>query len=83
MKEVGINAIRVPVGYWMVEELVDASEHFPRGGLAFMDRLAEWAASRDMYVDLDLHGAPMSQETHQPFTGQVRPPYRIAVTRTC
>ena len=72
MKEYGLNAVRVPVGYWMIEELVDASEHFPRGGLEYMDRLAGWAASRDMYVTLDLHGAPMSQEIHQPFTGQVR-----------
>ncbi|KAL5410855.1 hypothetical protein PMIN04_010490 [Paraphaeosphaeria minitans] len=72
MKEYGINAVRVPVGYWMVEELVDQSEHFPRGGLEYLDRLAGWAASRDMYVDLDLHGAPYSQEIHQPFTGQVR-----------
>ncbi|KAL5392764.1 hypothetical protein DPSP01_000464 [Paraphaeosphaeria sporulosa] len=70
MKEYGINAIRVPVGYWMVEELVDQSEHFPRGGLEYLDRLAGWAASRNMYMNLDLHGAPYSQEIHQPFTGQ-------------
>lgn len=71
MKEFGLNAVRVPVGYWMIEELVDPSEHFPRGGLEYMDRLAGWAAARDMYVTLDLHGAPYSQEIHQPFTGQV------------
>lgn len=72
MKEYGLNTIRVPVGYWMVEDTVDKnSEHFPQGGLEYMDRLAEWAASRDMYVILDLHGAPGAQEPNQPFTGQV------------
>jgi hypothetical protein len=36
-----------------------------------MDRLAEWAAKRGIYVILDLHGAPGAQEANQPFTGQV------------
>jgi len=72
MKEYGLNTIRVPVGYWLVQDVVDqASEHFPQGGLEKMDRLAEWAASRDIYVILDLHGAPGAQEPNQPFTGQV------------
>lgn len=72
MKEYGLNTIRVPVGYWLVEEIVDKSEHFPQGGLEKMDRLAEWAATRDIYVILDLHGAPGAQDPSQPFTGQVR-----------
>jgi aryl-phospho-beta-D-glucosidase BglC (GH1 family) len=71
MKEYGLNTIRVPVGYWLVEDIVDrSSEHLPQGGMEKMDRLAEWAASRDMYVILDLHGAPGAQEPNQPFTGQ-------------
>jgi len=66
MKEYGINTIRVPVGYWMVEETVwKDSEHFPQGGLQYMDRLAGWAADRGLYVILDLHGAPGAQEPHQ------------------
>ncbi|KAF2711760.1 glycoside hydrolase family 5 protein [Pleomassaria siparia CBS 279.74] len=71
MQDYGINTVRVPVGYWFVEELVYAdSEHFPQGGLAKLDRLCDWAASRDMYVILDLHGAPGAQVADQPFTGQ-------------
>jgi hypothetical protein len=74
MKEYGINTVRVPVGYWIVEDLVyKDSEHFPRGGLQYLDRLAGWAAQRNLYVILDLHGAPGAQEPNQPFTGQVRP----------
>ncbi|KAF2796530.1 glycoside hydrolase family 5 protein [Melanomma pulvis-pyrius CBS 109.77] len=71
MMDFGINTIRVPVGYWMVEETVYRdSEHFPQGGMAFLDRLVGWAANRGMYVILDLHGAPGAQEANQPFTGQ-------------
>jgi aryl-phospho-beta-D-glucosidase BglC (GH1 family) len=72
IKSYGLNTIRVPVGYWLVEDTVDkASEHLPQGGMEKMDRLAEWAASRGIYVILDLHGAPGAQEPNQPFTGQV------------
>lgn len=71
MKEYGINTIRVPVGYWMIESLVTSNEHFPRGGLKYLDRLAGWAADRSIYVIIDLHGAPGAQEVTQPFTGQV------------
>ncbi|KAF2640280.1 glycoside hydrolase [Massarina eburnea CBS 473.64] len=71
MKEYGINTVRVPVGYWMVEETIEKnSEPFATGSLAKMDRLAEWAAKRGIYVIFDLHGAPGAQEANQPFTGQ-------------
>jgi hypothetical protein len=72
MKEYGINTVRVPVGYWFVEDIVYSdSENFPQGGMLYLDRLAEWAAIRNIYVILDLHGAPGAQEPKQPFTGQV------------
>ncbi|KAH7118847.1 putative glucan endo-1,6-beta-glucosidase B [Dendryphion nanum] len=70
IKEYGINTIRVPVGYWMVESLVTSDEYFPRGGLKFLDRLVGWAADRGIYVIIDHHGAPRAQEVTQPFTGQ-------------
>lgn len=70
IKEYGLNTIRVPVGYWMVESLVTSSEHFPRGGLKYLDRIVGWAADRNIYVILDLHGGPGAQVPTQPFTGQ-------------
>jgi hypothetical protein len=71
IKAYGLNTIRVPVGFWMLHDLVQNDERFPRGGLKYLDRLAGWAASRNIYVILDLHGAPGAQEAKQPFTGQV------------
>ncbi|KAF2661654.1 glycoside hydrolase family 5 protein [Lophiostoma macrostomum CBS 122681] len=70
IKAYGLNTIRVPVGFWMLEDLIHDDEHFPQGGLKYLDRLAGWAADRNIYVILDLHGAPGAQDAKQPFTGQ-------------
>lgn len=75
MKGYGLNTIRVPVGYWIIEDLVfKDSEHFPQGAIQYLDRLAGWAAAKNIFVILDLHGAPGAQEPNQPFTGQVSHP---------
>lgn len=71
MKSFSLNTIRIPVGYWMMESLVDASEHFPRGGIKYLKKVCGWAADHGMYVIIDLHGAPYAQVAKQPFTGQV------------
>lgn len=33
IKSYGLNTIRIPVGYWFKEDLVDSSEHFPKVSL--------------------------------------------------
>lgn len=30
MMSYGLNTIRVPLGYWLMDEIVDSSENFPR-----------------------------------------------------
>jgi len=62
MKEYGLNAVRIPLGYWIVEEAV-GSERFPRGGMKYLDRVVGWAAVRGMYVCLDLHGRGRKRTT--------------------
>jgi glucan 1,3-beta-glucosidase len=52
----GIEAVRLPVGYWILdgdEPLVGAAE--------YLDRAFAWAAKHDLKILLDLHGAPGSQ----------------------
>lgn len=74
MREYGLNTIRIPVGYWLKEDLVDAeSEHFPRGGLQYLSDVCDWAAGAGMYIIMDFHGLPGAQQAEQPFTGQVPP----------
>lgn len=67
----GLNVIRIPVGFWILEDLVHPWERFPRGGLPYLDRLVGWAADAKLYVIIDLHGAPGSQAQDQQFTGYV------------
>lgn len=72
MQSYGLNAIRVPVGYWMMESLVYAdSEHFPQGGITYLERLCGWASDAGFYIIIDLHGAPGAQQPGNSDTGQV------------
>ncbi|MCJ1391927.1 hypothetical protein MMC18_004794 [Xylographa bjoerkii] len=74
MRSYGLNTIRIPVGYWIFEDLVYTdSEHFPQGGLAYLEQLCGWATNAGMYIIIDLHGAPGAQVAQQPFTGQYTP----------
>jgi len=74
MKSYGLNTIRIPVGYWIHEELVYGnSEHFPQGGLQHLDRIVGAAADRNLFVIMDLHGAPNAQVKQNAFTGQSAP----------
>ncbi|KAH6984851.1 glycoside hydrolase superfamily [Ilyonectria sp. MPI-CAGE-AT-0026] len=70
MVNYGLNTVRIPLGYWLKESLVDSSEHFPKGGLDYLTEFVGWASDRGFYIILDLHGAPGAQQTRQPFTGQ-------------
>ncbi|KAJ5497704.1 Glycoside hydrolase superfamily [Penicillium expansum] len=66
-----LNTIRVPVGYWLNEDLVDTnSEHFPQGGLYQVKKLCGWASDKGLYIIMDLHGAPGAQTANNSFTGQ-------------
>ncbi len=71
MASYGLNTIRIPVGYWMREDLVDSSEHFPQGGFSYLERLCGWASDQGFYIIIDLHGAPWAQVAKNSDTGQV------------
>jgi len=72
MASLGLNTVRIPVGYWFLESIVDSSEHFPRGGEKYLDQAVQWAKDAGLYVIIELHGAPGAQATDA-FTGQVNP----------
>jgi len=60
IRSTGLNSVRLPFLYDLVEE--------PEG-LAWLDRAIDWASRRGIYVVLDMHGLPggQSKEHH---TGQ-------------
>ncbi|KAF7551354.1 hypothetical protein G7Z17_g5040 [Cylindrodendrum hubeiense] len=65
----GLNTVRIPVGFWIREDLVYDDEYYPRGGLTYLDRIVGWCKQHGLYVIMDLHGAPGSQSPYEQFTG--------------
>ncbi|CAM1509801.1 Fc.00g001360.m01.CDS01 [Cosmosporella sp. VM-42] len=74
--DVGLNTIRIPIGYWSYVDIVDkASEPFADGNgmLGYLDAVVQKAADLGLYVIIDLHGAPGGQQ-QDAFTGQLNVP---------
>ncbi|KAG1771068.1 glycoside hydrolase family 5 protein [Suillus placidus] len=70
LKAAGINTVRIPLGYWIVEDLVDRPyESYPRGGLNYLRRGLGWLKDAGIQVILDHHGLPGVQTAQQMFTG--------------
>ncbi|KAG1830478.1 glycoside hydrolase family 5 protein, partial [Suillus subalutaceus] len=76
LKAAGINTVRVPLGYWIVEALVDRShESYPRGGLDYLRRGLGWLKDAGIQAILDHHALPGVQTAGQMFTGKRVPIY--------
>lgn len=74
MASLGLNTVRIPLGYWIKEDLVyQDSEHFPQGAFPYLENICKWARDAGFYIILDLHGAPGAQSKGQSFTGQNAP----------
>lgn len=56
MRDWGINAVRIPVGYWIIEP----DGPFV-GGIGHLDRCLDWCRSYGIDGIIDLHGAPGHQ----------------------
>ena len=66
----GINTARIPLGYWLVERLVDrATEFYPRGGIKQLQRGLKQLKDAGIAVILDHHALPGVQTAGQQFTG--------------
>ncbi|MBF0483198.1 MAG: glycoside hydrolase family 5 protein [Candidatus Omnitrophica bacterium] len=58
IKKLGFNCIRVPFNYRVVAPAMSGKD---RGGLKYLDLAVEWAEKYGIWVILDLHAAPGSQ----------------------
>ncbi|KAH9951100.1 glycoside hydrolase family 5 protein [Amylocystis lapponica] len=66
----GINTVRLPLGYWIVEPLVNReTEFYPRGGITFLQQGLKWLKDARIQVILDHHALPGVQTPDQSFTG--------------
>ncbi|KAK3075754.1 hypothetical protein LTR53_000692 [Teratosphaeriaceae sp. CCFEE 6253] len=59
IRDAGLNAVRIPVGYWMVD--VEDYEPYVSGQYPYLIRAVQWASELGLSVLIDLHGAPGSQ----------------------
>ncbi|KAI9760217.1 MAG: basic helix-loop-helix protein [Chaenotheca gracillima] len=55
---VGINTLRIPIGYWAFD---NANSSYISGAAAYLDRAIAWSRAAGIKVWVDLHGAPGSQ----------------------
>ncbi|XP_011074156.1 probable glucan 1,3-beta-glucosidase A [Sesamum indicum] len=60
IKENGLNAVRIPVGWWIASDPSPPKPYVP-GSLQALDNAFSWAEKYDIKVIIDLHAAPGSQ----------------------
>lgn len=65
IRALGMNAVRIPFGYWVV---TGPSHGDPFGGpcLEYLDKVVEWCKVYGLQVLLDLHGAPGGESADKP-----------------
>ena len=67
----GLNAVRIPVGYWMYEDIIQEGEYWPRGGIWHLDRIVGLCKKYGIYVLIGLHSGPGISSPNEQFTGHV------------
>ncbi|KAB5589175.1 Glucan endo-1,6-beta-glucosidase B [Ceratobasidium theobromae] len=69
--DANLNTVRIPLGYWIVEDLVDRStEFYPRGGMQYLKEGLRMLKARGINVLLDLHALPGVASPNQMFAGR-------------
>lgn len=58
MAATGINALRIPIGFWAYD---NANTPYIQGADAYLEKAISWARAANMKVWVDLHGSPGSQ----------------------
>lgn len=65
LRSCGLNAVRLPFGYWVVLGAA-AGEPYVGPALQYIDRALDWAEECGLQVVLDLHGAPGGESGEAP-----------------
>jgi glucan 1,3-beta-glucosidase len=58
MKKWGLNAVRIPIGFWAFDN--DGTPYL-RGADFYLERMIEWCRELGLWVLVDCHGSPGSQ----------------------
>ncbi|KAI0297453.1 glycoside hydrolase family 5 protein [Multifurca ochricompacta] len=71
LKSAQINTVRIPLGFWIVEALVDRNtEHYPRGGMSYLSYGLKMLRDAGIRAILDHHALPGVQTPNQMFAGK-------------
>ncbi|PWN93012.1 glycoside hydrolase, partial [Acaromyces ingoldii] len=66
LKSVGINTVRIPVGYWAFVPAASGEPYVAQAGQTDqITKMLGWLYDRGMYAMIDLHGMPGSQNGDQ------------------
>lgn len=66
LKSVGVNAVRIPIGYWAFVPTISNEPYLAQGGQTDqLQKMLGWLYDRGMYAMIDLHGLPGSQNGDQ------------------
>lgn len=58
-KLLGLQFFRIPVGFWIIEEIVDRkTEFYPRGGYLELRRLLKQTKDAGLWAQIELHALP-------------------------
>ncbi|MCO5550730.1 hypothetical protein L7F22_004221 [Adiantum nelumboides] len=60
LSKVGMNGVRIPVGYWIASD-PNAPKPLVPGSLQALDNAFVWAENHNMKIIIDLHAVPGSQ----------------------
>lgn len=60
MASLGLNAVRIPVGYW-AWKLMSTDKYYQGSQANYLNKAIDWARSNKMHVLIDLHATPGSQ----------------------
>lgn len=75
IKNMGLNAVRVPFGYWLVTGPSNG-DIYEGPALEYLDRAVQWAGECGLQVLLDLHGCPGGESADAP-SGRMQRPAKL------
>jgi len=56
----GINAVRIPIGYWAYENACEGTPYI-KGAAPYLKQAVQWCQKHGIKVLIDIHGSPGSQ----------------------
>ncbi|SPO48723.1 related to Glucan 1,3-beta-glucosidase precursor [Moesziomyces antarcticus] len=65
LQNAGVNLIRIPIPFWAFIPTVSGEPYVTTGYVDQLNKMLQWCYNRNMYVMLDLHAMPGSQNGDQ------------------